>query len=422
MRTILTKKTPFIDASGQQFLIGIIRDITDLKRAQDVLRSRATALDAAADMIVITDRNGTIEYVNPAFTQTTGYASQEAVGQKSSLLRSGEHDRRFYQHLWQTIMAGRAWTGEMINRRKDGTVYPEETSITPVLDGRGEIQHFVAIKRDIGARKRAERIEHERNHLRGAVQAMEQVLGIVGHELRTPLAALRAMSELLLDDEIRQTAQATEFIRSMHDESVRMAGIVGDLLEAARLQSGTSRWTWSEFRVVESCRSALESLGHLNGESPVTLELHHAQPELMMRGDAGAVRRLVLNLLTNARKHTESGRIDVSIQGETVGEAAWVQIEVADTGKGIPAQIAARLGEAFALNAGIVGGDYADGAGLGLAICRGIVGAHGGTMAVHSAPGAGTRVVVRMRRDLPAPNAGASRAIEYTSAVMEDPR
>lgn len=419
VRTILTKKMPFTDDLGGQFLIGIIRDITDWKHAQELLRSRAAALDAAADAIVISDRTGMIEYVNPAFTRSTGYRSEEAVGQRTSLLKSGKHDEQFYRCLWQTILAGRPWTGELINLRKDGTLYEEESSITPVLDDHGEIVRFVAIKRDVVARNRAERIEKERNHLRDAVRGMEQVLGVVGHELRTPLAALRAMAELLLNDKVRETAQATEFIKAMHDESIRMASIVGDLLDAARLHSGTSQWNWSRFRVEESCRAALDSLRHLASAGSVALELHSQTPGLEMQGDAEAIRRLVLNLLTNASKHTEAGRIDIHVKGQMEGHQTWVEIQIADTGSGITPEVATRLGEAFALNAGIVGANYTRGAGLGLAICRGIVAAHGGTVTVQSALGVGTRVTVRVRSDLSGPVAGMVKAIEYNVAGAE---
>ena len=127
------------------------------KRAEERLRLQASALDAAANAIVITDPAGNIEWVNPAFTRLTGYAFAEVFGQNPRALKSGRHDAAFYADLWQTILAGRVWRGEMLNKRKDGTLYSEEMTITPVRDDAGKIANFVAIKQDITERKRAEK-------------------------------------------------------------------------------------------------------------------------------------------------------------------------------------------------------------------------------------------------------------------------
>ncbi len=117
-----------------------------------------TVIDAAADMIVITDRDGRIEYVNPSFTGTTGYAWDEVIGKKTSMVKSGTHNEAFYRSLWQTILEGKVWFGEMVNRRKDGTLYPEEQSITPIRGAGGKIERFVSIKHDISDRKHAEEV------------------------------------------------------------------------------------------------------------------------------------------------------------------------------------------------------------------------------------------------------------------------
>jgi nitrogen fixation negative regulator NifL len=138
--------------------LAVVRDVTDRKHADTERRVRSAALTAAADGIVITDAEGRIEWVNPEFTRMTGYALDEVRGQTPRMLKSGQHAAGFYADLWTTIRAGRVWRGEMANRRQDGTVYLEEQSITPVrANGPGErITHFVAVKQDISARKRAE--------------------------------------------------------------------------------------------------------------------------------------------------------------------------------------------------------------------------------------------------------------------------
>jgi PAS domain S-box-containing protein len=138
-------------------LIVVVRDITERKRAEQAIQLQSSALNAAANGIVITDRNGRVEWVNLAFTQLTGYTPAEAVGRNPrDLVKSNQHDRAFYREMWDTILAGKIWQGELINRRKDGTLYPEEMTITPLRDDRDETTHFIAIKQDITVRKQAE--------------------------------------------------------------------------------------------------------------------------------------------------------------------------------------------------------------------------------------------------------------------------
>ncbi|HEY90117.1 MAG TPA: PAS domain S-box protein [Thermoflexia bacterium] len=138
------------------------------KQSEETGRLQAAALNAAANGIVITDSNGTINWVNPAFTKLTGYAFEEAVGQNPRLLQSGEHDQAFFKELWEKVVAGQPWHGEIVNRRQDGSLYTEEQTITPMRNKRGEISHFIAIKQDITARKKAE------EELRKLSRAVEQ--------------------------------------------------------------------------------------------------------------------------------------------------------------------------------------------------------------------------------------------------------
>ena len=133
-----------------------IKRQSELRRTEEALRLQSGALEAAANAIVITNRKGVIEWANAAFTTYTGYTVAEAIGKTPSLLKSGKHDQALYKSLWKTILAGEVWHGEMINRRKDGTLYPEEMTITPMKDPRGEITHFIAVKQDITKRKQAD--------------------------------------------------------------------------------------------------------------------------------------------------------------------------------------------------------------------------------------------------------------------------
>ena len=140
-------------------------DITLRKQQEAELQTQHSALESAANAIVITDVKGVIQWVNPAFVRLTGYEREEAIGQNPRLLNAGVHDREFFQNMWQTVLAGSVWQGTITNQRKDGTHYQEEMTITPVRSDGGELTHFVAVKQDITERKRAEQALQHANFL-----------------------------------------------------------------------------------------------------------------------------------------------------------------------------------------------------------------------------------------------------------------
>lgn len=162
-------------------IMAVAAEIAERRRAEDWTRIQAAALAAAANGIIISDRSGTIQWVNPAFTRLTGYSLDEVRGQNPRLLKSGRHDRAFYEQLWSTILSGEVWRGEMLNRRKDGSVYVEEQTITPVRDEVGRVTHFVAIKQDVTERRRA---EENQARLTAIIEATTDFVGIADRDGR----------------------------------------------------------------------------------------------------------------------------------------------------------------------------------------------------------------------------------------------
>lgn len=176
LRWVINTTVPRYNEQGELIAYdGLISDITGRKRAEESLRLQSAALQAAANAIVITDSEGLVIWVNQAFTRMTGYSAEESVRRDLGFLRSDLHDAQFYQELRATIRAGQVWQGEMTNRRKDGTLYPEEQTITPVTDERGVIRHFVCIKQDITERKLAERALMENTSMLKEMEIAKQI-------------------------------------------------------------------------------------------------------------------------------------------------------------------------------------------------------------------------------------------------------
>lgn len=328
-------------------------------------------------------------------------------------------DRPRVMESFHRTLAGRSdhWTEEYRFEKRDGSHVDILDRAYISRDEAGEPVRMIGAMQDLSDQKRSARIEHERNSLRTAVRSMDRVLGVVGHELRTPLAGLRAMTELLM--ELPKDAPAFDgFLKAAHDEVVRMAQVVNDLLEVARLNSGTAKWNWSTYGLKQACEEAADSVRPLLDPN-VVLSVDARPEDLTARGDGDAVRRLVLNLLTNSYRHTTRGRISVRADAHADSTGNWVKVRVRDTGAGMSPAAAAHLGEAFALNAGVVGDDHVRGSGLGLAICKGTVAAHGGRIDVQSVPGEGTTVTAWLRADLPAPSE-AEAVISFSPLTPTD--
>ena len=193
------------DGSVQR-IYGVDRDVTDQVGYDLRLRLQDAALHAAANGIVITNLDGVIEWANPAFVALTGYALDEAKGHNPrELVRSGLHNTSFYQNLWDTILAGKVWNGRLVNRRKDGSLYHEEQTITPVRNEQGEITHFIGIKHDITAQVRD---EEERISLLAQMQAQAEQLAQIMQSVPDGL--------LLLDAELRVVHANRQAQESLH--------------------------------------------------------------------------------------------------------------------------------------------------------------------------------------------------------------
>jgi PAS domain S-box-containing protein len=376
------------EAGEPQTLQGVMVDITERRLAGAQMHLQATALEAAANAIIITDRQGVILWVNHAFTTLTGYAASDVIGQTPRLLKSGQHDQAQYEALWATILAGQVWQGEVVNRRRDGVLYTQRETITPVRGADGAITHFIAIQEDVTAQKQAEaelRRQRETLYESEKLAAMGQLLAGVAHELNNPLAVLTGQAYLLRKQvgEGPVAGRADQISRAAE----RCARIVKNFLALAR-QYPPERQQVSLKQVVEE---AVELLAYPLRVDNVEVAYALAPDLPKIWADPHQLHQVVVNLVTNAHQAMRevSGRERrLTFTTRRVREGWGVRLEVDDTGPGIPPEIRGRIFEPFFTTK-----PPGQGTGLGLSLCQGIVEGHGGSIGVESEPRAGRPVL-----------------------------
>jgi len=370
--------TAIRDATGSVLCYeGTVEDMTARRQAEGALRLLATAVDQSAEAVVVTDPKGVIEYVNPAFARITGWESAEVLGKTPAVLKSGRHDDAFYQDLWGTILTGNVWAGRLTNQRKDGSLYEEEMTISPVRDPKGEIIRFVAVKRDV---TREVMLQQQLNQAQ-KMEAIGRLAGGIAHDFNNLLQALMSQLEVL-----RRSAIGGESGRPFAEVDqlvTRGAALTRQLLLFARKETSVAQ----DLELNEVVRSATTLLRRIVREN-VAIEVAAAEVALPVRADRGQIEQVLMNLVVNASDAmAEGGRVVIA----TGGDAGEVWLAVSDTGHGIPEDIQPLIFDPFFTTK-----PAGKGTGLGLSVVHGIVASHGGRIDVSSAVGAGTafRVVL----------------------------
>lgn len=324
------------------------RDLAARARSAQQLRLQAAALNAAATSILITDRQGTIQWCNPAFTELTGYTVAEAIGQNPRFLKSGKHDAVFYQHLWRRILSGRIWHGEIINKRRDGSLYTQEITITPVRDAHGQIAHFIAIEQDITLRKHAEaELRRARDAAEAANRAKTLFLANMSHELRTPLNAVIGFANILLKNRAgKLDAADLGFLERIAANGKHLLGMIGQVLELSDIE--TQRVQLQSVPVALD-RLILEIIAGFEfqlRDRPIALSAKLPDRMTPLRTDEAKLKQVLVILVGNALKFTERGSIVLQVAvNETTRQP--VRVDVTDTGIGIPQDRLAAIFEAF---------------------------------------------------------------------------
>ncbi len=389
-----------VEIRGQRLLHGVVRDMSERRRAEETLRKLSSAVEFSPSMIMITDRAGHVEYVNPAWEHVTGYRLDEVRGRKPRALKSGVHSPDFYAHLWSEITAGRVWRGEFCNRRKSGELYWEAAAIAPVRNHAGTITFFVSVKEDVTERRAMEEQIRQWNvtleqtvatrtaQLAAANAAKSEFLANMSHEIRTPMNGVIGMTRLLLDSELNM--EQRYLADTIHSSGESLLRLLNDILDFSKIEADKLGLETLDFDL----RSLLDEFAIPLAWSAQSKGLEFicaASPDVpcCLRGDPGRLRQVLTNLAGNAVKFTEQGEIsvEVSLVAETDTHAE-IRFAVRDTGIGIPPEHQAMLFQKFTQADASTTRRYG-GTGLGLAISKKLTELMGGEIGVISEAGAG---------------------------------
>jgi PAS domain S-box-containing protein len=365
-----------------------IRDVSQRKRSERALRRLAIAVEQAAEAIIITDIKGNIHYANPAFEQITGYSRKECIGKNQRILSSGEHDELFFNQMWETLKAGKVWTGNLVNRRKDGSLYEEEATISPIKDESGNIVNFVSVRRDVTK----EVMLQKQLVWSQKMEAVGILAGGIAHDFNNLLQVILGYSQIILQrEELGEKAKA---------DIQRIASAGRNGAELVQRLLAFSRKAETHLRPVDVNPHAEQLKNILERTIPkmIQIKLLLGKNIATIKADPSQLDQILMNLALNASDampdggtltiETENVFLDNSYCQTHAGvlPGRYVSLGVSDNGFGMDNTTREHIFEPFFTTK-----ETGKGTGLGLAMVYGIVKQHGGYITCESEPGQGTQ-------------------------------
>ena len=385
-----------LDEQGNPIEIeGVLRDITEREMAELEIRKLSGVVEQSPVIVVITNLDGSIEYVNPKFSEVTGYSYKEVIGKNPKILNSGKTPPETFISLWETIASGKEWYGEFLNKKKNNEEYWESAYIFPLKDDSGNITRFIAQKEDITARKKMELdLIDARDKAEDADKLKSAFLANMSHEIRTPMNAILGFSQLLSEPDTTQKEQ-THFIQLIQNSGNDLLALIDDIIDISKIEAGQIKIFKSDYfldnilsKLYDSYSEILKAKGRAN-----KLILKYISPknadQLIIYTDIDRFKQVFVNLINNAIKFTDSGSIEFGFSIGQNNDEGTFQFFVSDTGIGIDKDkqdiIFNSFRQANDSNIRLYGGT-----GLGLAITKKMVELLGGHIKVTSSVGIGS--------------------------------
>ena len=349
------------------------------------------ALDQSQVSVMITDLNATIEYVNQAFINSTGYSRKDIIGQKPSLLKSSKTTRATYDALWTALLSGKTWQGEVVNLNKQGEEIIELLSISPIRQVDGTITHYLGVKNDIAVYKQKNELllAATKERAENLAKTKNQFLANMSHEIRTPMSAIIGFTELALLNDM--PTGINDYLQNINTASIHLMNIINDILDLSKLEVGQTRLNLSAF-AVHDLQSTLQNL-LINAAQSKALSLNidiSSNVPTHLIGDSVRLQQVLINLLSNAIKFTQQGAVTLTISLQHLdNQQARLLFAVTDTGIGISQEQQQKLFLPFSQ----VDDGYnrsVGGTGLGLAISQDLVRLMNSLITVNSKPDQGS--------------------------------
>jgi PAS domain S-box-containing protein len=378
---------PVKDKNGKVIgSVGLILDITEKKNTEENLMKLSRAVQQSPASIVITDLNGDIEYVNPKFVEITGYLPEEVVGKNPRILKSGLKPPEDYKILWDTITSGNDWYGEFQNKRKNGMIFWESASISPIRNSEGVITHYLAVKEDITEKKEKElELIKAKEKAEESERLKSSFLANMSHELRTPMVGILGFSELIKN--IADNNELKDFADNISKSGKRLLETLNLILDLSRIEAGRVEVKTGEVNIVKLTKEVYTNYTSEAEKKKIKYSFVCPYESVISKIDERMIFESINNLVNNAFKYTKSGEIKIIIRPDTKNNI--VNIKVKDTGIGIAKENIDVIFEEFRQ----VSEGYSrsfEGTGLGLTITKNFIEKNGGKLVVESEIGIGT--------------------------------
>jgi len=383
-----------VTTNADEWVNGTVLDITERKASEKMLHKLSRALDQSPSAVFITDVQGAIEYVNPKFTELSGYPSAEVIGENPRILKSLHTPPELYGEMWKAITKGNEWRGELKDRRKNGTHFWAYVTISPVKDDGGKITHYVATHDDISQRKDSEfAVKIALKQADIANRAKTELLANMSHELRTPLNAIIGFSSTIQAEIFGPIGceKYKDYIGDIADSGQHLLELINDILDVSAIEAGKLELHKEILDLDDLAKSAVQLVKHRAKEGEVNLSISVPSDIANLYADERRMKQIIINLMTNAVKFTQpGGQVSLMFSDQ---DNEQIVISIIDTGIGMDETELVKAMTQF----GQVGrGSVAEheGTGLGLPLTKGLVELHGGVLTIQSAKGEGTTVKV----------------------------